>query len=358
MKKKIHFVTNKKIEIIDDLFTAKERLTFYNYACNANYMLNRIPHDLPEHRKNQKTLKSTLSLSDIINLGFFSHPYILNYVKENKLRIRKCYINLCTASDSYSYHIDDEEPVSYQVPSGLYYLNLDWDSSWEGETHFADEEMKDIIFSSAFIPGRLVLFDGSIPHKSSQPSMSAPYHRMVLAIKFTNESELTAWNRGISIEDFFYTKDIDLSEREKNAISYIKDKTFFLRHSGQNFFDHLYNTFCLLKSFGLSEDTCLAGLFHSVYGTEFYDPDLKIDEIEIKNIIGERANYLVKCFGETNRLEKIMSNYFNLSLTDDLDLTYILYANQIEQAYRINVGDFSLYANIKNKIEYLKNIKK
>jgi hypothetical protein len=200
------------------------------------------------------------------------------------------------------------------------------------------------------------LFDGSIPHKSSQPSVSAPYYRLVLAIKFTNNSEPSAWNRGINIEDFFYNKDIELSDKEKFAISYIKNKTFFLTHSGQSFFDHLYNTFLLLKSYKLPEEICIAGLFHSIYGTEFYNPNLKINEEEIKNIIGEKANYLVKCFSESNRLEKILSNYFNLDAVDDLYLTYILYANEVEQAHRIHITDFSLFANIKNKIEYLKNV--
>lgn len=356
MKKNVHVLKGKTIEVIDDLFTAKEKLTFYNYACNANYTLSRVSHELPEYRKYQKTLKSSLSLADIINLGFFENSFILNYIKTNNLRVRKCYINLCTLSDNYSYHIDDEERSSDQVPSGLYYLNLEWNSDWEGETHFSDEGMKDIVFSSAFIPGRLVLFDGSIPHKSSQPSVLAPYHRLVLAIKFTNESEPTAWNRGINIEDFFYNKDIELSDKEKFAISYIKNKTFFLTHSGQSFFDHLYNTFLLLKSYNLPEEICIAGLFHSIYGTEFYNPNLKINEEEIKNIIGEKANYLVKCFSESNRLEKILSNYFNLDAVDDLYLTYILYANEVEQAHRIHITDFSLFANIKNKIEYLKNV--
>lgn len=355
MKEKTHLTEDQKtIKVIDNLFTAKERLTFYNYAVTAPYTISRVAHDLPEHRQHQKTLKHNLTLGEILNLGFFNKDYILKYMKDNKLRLRKVYINLCTASDTYSYHIDDEETTTKNVPSGLYYLNLEWNPSWEGETHFADESMQDIIFSTSFVPGRLVFFDGSIPHKSSQPSMTAPYHRLVMAIKFTNESESNAWYQGIDIHDFIYSKDVSLSNREKQAIEFIKQRTQFLSHSGTSFFDHLYNTFLLLKSYNLSEDTCLAGLFHSIYGTEFYNADLKVDEKEVINLIGERANFLVKCFSEENRLEKIMSNYFNLQIQDDLDLTYILYANEIEQAYRSNINDFSFFSNVKSKISYLK----
>jgi hypothetical protein len=354
MKETKHTVNGKEIKVIDDLFTAKERLTFYNFACNSLYSLSRFPHDLPEHRRHQKTLKSSLSLADILNLGFFENPFILNYIKQNQLRLKESYINLCTVGDTYSYHIDDDEKTSKAVPSMLYYLNIDWHPDWEGETHFSNENMTDIIFSSSFIPGRIVLFDGSIPHKSSQPSLSAPYHRFVLAVKFSNNSEPSSRNRSIHIEDFFYDKNIKLSSKEESAISYVRNKTFLLEHSGQSFFDHLYNTFLLLKSYDLPEDICLAGLFHSIYGTEFYKPNLNIDELEITNIIGDRANRIIKCFSENNRYEKILSNYFNLNPDEDLYLTYILYANEIEQAYRIHTSDFSLFSNLRNKIDYLK----
>lgn len=356
MIKQEHEINGKKITVIDELFTAKERLTFYNFACNAQYSLSRIAHDLPEYRRDQKTLKSPLSLADILDIGFFENPFIVNFITTNKLRLRKAYINLCTAGDTYAYHIDDEEKSSSAVPSLLYYCNLNWQPEWEGETHFSDENMKDILFSSSFVPGRIVFFDGSIPHKSSQPSFSAPYYRFVLAIKFSNDSEPAAYHRSVNIEDFFYNTDINLSNKEQSAITYIKENTISLKHSGQSFFDHLYNTFLILKTHNLPEDICIAGLFHSIYGTEFYRPNLKINESEIVAIIGNRANHLIKCFSENNRYEKILSNYFNLSIEDDLFLTYILYANEIEQARRIPTYDFTLFSNLRNKINYLKNV--
>jgi len=355
MNKLEHTINGKNITIIDDLFTAKERLTFYNFVCNAPYSLSRISHDLPEHRTNQKTLKSALSLADILDIGFFENPVIIDFIKTNNLRLRKAYINLCTAGDTYSYHIDDEAKSSTAVPSLLYYCNLNWEPEWEGETHFADEDMKNIAFSSSFIPGRVVIFDGSIPHKSSQPSFSAPYYRFVLAVKFSNDSEPVAYNQSVNIEDFFYDTTVNLSDKEKMLVEYIKEKTIFLKHSGQSFFEHLYNTFLILKTQNLPEDICIAGLFHSIYGTEFYRPNLSIKESEIEGLIGSRANQLVKCFSENNRYEKILSNYFNLNDEDDLFLTYILYANEIEQARRISTNDFTLLSTIRNKINFLKN---
>ena len=354
MQKKEFSISGKRIEVYDDVFTAKERLTFYNYAYNAQYSVTRVSHDLPEHRKYQKTLKANLPLSDMVTLGFFENSFLLNYIKENKLRVRRCYINLCTASDNYAYHIDDEDWTSRDVLTGLYYLNLDWDPTWEGETHFSDESMKDILFTSSFIPGRLVLFDGSIPHKSSQPGPMATNYRFVLAIKFSNETEPRSWHHSVNIEDFYYDRNISLSPTEEKAIQFIKDRTVQLSHSHGSFYDHLFNTFCLLKSYGLSDEVCLAGLFHSIYGTEFYHPQLTINETEVKSLIGEYANRLVKCFSEQHRFEKIMSNYFNLAPQDDLNLTYILYANEVEQAARIPMTDLSPFATIKNKIDHLK----
>lgn len=41
-------------------------------------------------------------------------------------------------------------------------------------------------------------------------------------------------------------------------------------HTGRSLRDHLIGTFDLLEAWGNDRDVCLAGLFHSIYGTEVY----------------------------------------------------------------------------------------
>ena len=46
--------------------------------------------------------------------------------------------------------------------------------------------------------------------------------------------------------------------------------TFEQPHSGRVLIDHLTATYSLLKDWGNSEPVCMAGLFHSIYGTHFF----------------------------------------------------------------------------------------
>jgi hypothetical protein len=233
-------------------------------------------------------------------------------------------------------------------------MNLEWHPTWEGETHFSDENMNDIMFSTAFIPGRLVFFDGNIPHKSSQPGPLAEFYRFVFTIKFSKINDLKKnYTNAVKIEDFIYNKNHTLSEKEKGILDYLKIKLGTTAHT-QNYtlYEHLENTFYILKSLKQNDEVCLAGLFHSIYGTEYYKTNLKIDEQEVIDTIGEYANKLVQCFSTPNRDRAIIENYFEADVKGHLDLLYMLYANLIEQAYRQSVDRQLLYA-VRSKIDLI-----
>lgn len=66
-------------------------------------------------------------------------------------------------------------------------------------------------------------------------------------------------------------------------------------HSGTTLLAHLRGTETLLRRFGLREELCSAGLFHSVYGTERF-PDAVIsvrDRDSVRSRIGAEAESLV-----------------------------------------------------------------
>ena len=119
-------------------------------------------------------------------------------------------------------------------------------------------------------------------------------------------------------------------------------------HTGRSLRDHLVGTFDLLEAWGNDRDVCLAGLFHSIYGTEVYthvSADLA-ERIRIRREIGSRAEELAYLFCACDRRHLLSnverSDAFELHdrFTDrsvSLDrstlaaLVEITFANELEQ---------------------------
>lgn len=348
MKVREHFINNKNIKIYDEVFSFGEMQSIYGYAFNSLYKPSRRALNYPGvDVKYAPTLKCSLSLSDMLKFSFFQSKWIRSLFKENNLRVSSAYINLCTASDTYTFHTDCEQ---HEIPTILAYLNMQWEPSWEGETHFSDEQGRDVLFSAGFVPGRVILFNSSIPHKSSQPGPMADNYRYVLAVKLATKEYKQYWGSSFAPDDFFFDTDVAVNPKENRAVSFLREKTAHIPHSGTSFFDHLFGTFCVLKKFQCDEDTCLAGLFHAIYGTEYFRNSPHIEEDKIIKLIGPAANELVKLFAVENRNNAVLNNLFNVDKQTHLNLLYILYANLVEQAHRMDF-DLSFVASVRNKID-------
>lgn len=71
-----------------------------------------------------------------------------------------------------------------------------------------------------------------------------------------------------------------------------------LEHSGRTLFDHLLGTRHLLEQWGATSALCDAGLFHSVYGTEHFQPatvPVAMRE-QVRELIGPEAERLAWLF--------------------------------------------------------------
>ena len=97
-------------------------------------------------------------------------------------------------------------------------------------------------------------------------------------------------------------------------------------HSRRTLLAHLQGTHDLLKEWGNEPDVCVAGLFHSVYGTYVFDKqcaDLSKRE-QIRDVIGPDAERLVHLFCVTDRrcfYEHLGESRFYLrDIVDDCDL--------------------------------------
>lgn len=114
-----------------------------------------------------------------------------------------------------------------------------------------------------------------------------------------------------------------------------------VRHSGRTLFEHLKGTYEILASQGSSEDICLAGLFHSVYGTSYFkhtclDASNEKHRALVRELIGERAEHLAYMFSSLSAGErKALFSWSDMpdQLQDLPDLRLIELANLQEQDF-------------------------
>ena len=66
----------------------------------------------------------------------------------------------------------------------LYQANPEWHTEWYGETMWYDKNCKDIIYCNHYTPGRIIWFDGNLPHSARPPSYTSPFCRFTLSIIF------------------------------------------------------------------------------------------------------------------------------------------------------------------------------
>tara|TARA_B100000287_G_scaffold110744_1_gene103109 strand:+ start:1735 stop:2451 length:717 start_codon:yes stop_codon:yes gene_type:complete len=93
-----------------------------------------------------------------------------------------CYINVLRFGNTPGIHVD----APHDVPSNktvLIYLNTKWDPSWGGETIFYDHNL-DAHRAVTPRPGRVVMFDGRIPHTGRPPTPRYALNRYIMTFKF------------------------------------------------------------------------------------------------------------------------------------------------------------------------------
>lgn len=78
-------------------------------------------------------------------------------------------------------HIDNENIENYF--STIYYAHPTWHKNWSGDTVFFTDNGQDIIRSVYPRPGRIVTFNGKIPHCARAPSRDCVELRISVVIK-------------------------------------------------------------------------------------------------------------------------------------------------------------------------------
>ncbi len=119
------------------------------------------------------TIAHNLVASEILNskqFSFFSETHEVLSISFNK----------SSFGTSDLVHVDSTDNDNYTI---LAYINPEWSIDWGGETLFYDSNLQEIVKSIIPKPGRVIIFDSTIPHSARPPQIHCPYSRCVLAIK-------------------------------------------------------------------------------------------------------------------------------------------------------------------------------
>jgi hypothetical protein len=131
--------------------------------------------------------------------------------------------------------------------------------------------------------------------------------------------------------------------------AFLRKQTAGIKHSGRTFFEHLAGTHDLLQRHGAPDRVCLAGAFHSIYGTNIFHYQAMpfTERDQVAGLIGEEAERLAYIFCSCKRPLALVTaamcgppyhvmNYRDgkmipLSATDMIDLLEIEAANLEDQ---------------------------
>ena len=109
----------------------------------------------------------------------------------------------------------------------------------------------------------------------------------------------------------------------KKSVQFLVSKnTKNLEHKKSSFFEHLVGTYNLLLFWNQNFNLCMAGLFHNIYGNQYYDPKLNIKREEIQKLIGIKAEEIVWNFVNAKRNKIVELNIFFCSIISFKDLGY------------------------------------
>ena len=174
---------NKNIKVFDNIIPFQLREKMYAKGMNSFFRLGWKDNELLEDVK--PNLYSQWSYEDLGEFPFLS--YVQKCIAQtkwfNSTILEKIIINLVISEDVHYLHSHANAQVV------VYYMNLQWEDGWYGETLFHDlNNLDNIIFTSTFKPGRLILFDGSIPHAIRPQSIKGPKYRITLTLIYTNKN--------------------------------------------------------------------------------------------------------------------------------------------------------------------------
>ena len=170
--------SNKSIEIFDNVYGYQKQIQLIKWILRQNFTFNIANDAVLTDQKSNINLSSKVDWTRDDYIQRFELETIEPvYEKIKNKNLTRCWINASTSNHVPRYHPDNFTDNSITI---LYYVNLKWDIDWDGQTIFRSDDMKEIEYVNDFVPGRLCMFDSSIPHKGTIPNSQAPVFRFTM----------------------------------------------------------------------------------------------------------------------------------------------------------------------------------
>jgi len=167
------------VKVFDDVVDFATREHIYTFAKNSLYKIGNSDADAIE-TANHQYLFSDYSELDVQNSRLLSAIEKDSRIMEliGRRRIASATMNLSRPCDNHWAHVHNDRLVL------LYYVNKYWEHQWAGETLFYNKDMKGVFFTSMYTPGRIIVFDGSVPHSIRPQAVGSPGYRFTYSIFF------------------------------------------------------------------------------------------------------------------------------------------------------------------------------
>jgi len=120
----------------------------------------------------------------------YIEPRLLADIEDyNALRVHRVYANAQTSDNRSDIHVDAHFESCYSV---MLYANTHWPKEFEGETVFytPDDEIYGAVLPK---PGRVVMFNGAIPHIGRPPSLKLNGKRITVVFKLVPDKDEQEW---------------------------------------------------------------------------------------------------------------------------------------------------------------------
>lgn len=172
--------SGKNIHVFDGVTPLRFRENAYQTFLKSYFIIGWSDTEDPAKKVHDHFLHSNYSYDDVVDLGLFEVINAVDGIKKliEGLHWQKTILNLSQTSDVNYIHSHPEKKVV------LYYGNVEWRDGAHGETHFYNDNLTDIEFTSSYVPGRIIVFDGDIPHCIRPQSIIGPKFRFTLATTF------------------------------------------------------------------------------------------------------------------------------------------------------------------------------
>jgi len=166
--------------VIRDAFSFASRQSMYEFAFNSHYKIGNS--DRTGKGAAHQYLTAEFSEDDMDRLGFFrdiqSEELISLIDGRHPSRV------ICNLTQPQNVHYNHSHDGQHSL---VYYMNLDWDDDWAGETIVYKDNGEDIAACIPFRPGQVLWLEQGIPHSLRAPSLAAPNWRFTLALFFSCE---------------------------------------------------------------------------------------------------------------------------------------------------------------------------